>query len=170
MRPTLFHVSEEASVAVFEPRPSTLFPSLGSVVWSIAESHLANYLLPRDCPRVTFCATQNTTDADRKRFDLIGSLRVVVISSDWIEQVRSAALYLYELPSTTFSLHDASAGYWLSTEGVAPLRVTLVTDVRKEILKRGAHLRAVDDLNRIQDVIVASTVDYSIIRMRNLAR
>jgi hypothetical protein len=170
MRPALFHVSEEANVGIFDPRPSTLFPLLGSVVWSIAESHLANYLLPRDCPRITFCANQDTTDADRRRFGLDGSSRVVIISNDWAERVRSAALYVYELPSTTFSLHDASAGYWLSQESVVPRRVVLVTDLRSEILKRGADLRAADDLQRIQDEVVVSTVDYSIIRMRNMAR
>lgn len=52
----LFHVSEDSGIEVFEPRPAALFPNLGPVVWAVAESHLVNYLLPRECPRVTFCA------------------------------------------------------------------------------------------------------------------
>src|ERR1700730_2825235 len=130
--PTLFHVSEEASIALFVPRPSAIFPSLGSVVWAVAESHLVNYLLPRDCPRVTFCATDTTTARDRERFNVTESSRVVVIAADWVERVKSTALYVYELPATTFILHDASAGYWVSREAVVPPRArTLLRICRK---------------------------------------
>ena len=59
----LFHVSERTGIARFEPRPP---PSLDAgvsddVVWAIEARLLANYLLPRDCPRVTFHATAATT-------------------------------------------------------------------------------------------------------------
>jgi hypothetical protein len=168
--PTLFHVSEEATISVFVPRPSTVFPSLGSVVWAVAESHLVNYLLPRDCPRVTFCASHDTTDADRERFTLAGSSRVIVIASDWVERVDSAAMYVYEVSAMSFTPHDASAGYWLSREPVAPVRVSQVTHVPEEIRRRGADLRVVDGLKPLQDQVVSSTLDFSIIRMRNAAR
>src|SRR5580704_15234176 len=168
--PTLFHVSEEASIAVFVPRPSTVCPSLGSVVWAVAESHLVNYLLPRDCPRVTFCASHGTTDADRERFTLAGSSRVIVIASDWVERVDSAAMYVYELSAMTFTPHDASAGYWLSRAPVVPVRVSQVAHAPHEIRRRRADLRAVERLKPLQDQVVASTVDYSIIRMRNSER
>jgi hypothetical protein len=168
--PTLFHVSEEASISVFVPRPSTVFPSLGSVVWAVAESHLVNYLLPRDCPRVTFCASHDTTDADRERFTLAGSSRVIVIASDWVERVDSAAMYVYELSAMTFTPHDASAGYWLSRELVVPVRVSQITHVPGEIRRRGADLRVVDHLKPLQDQVMLSTLDFSIIRMRNAAR
>jgi hypothetical protein len=168
--PTLFHVSEEASISVFVPRPSTVFPSLGSVVWAVAESHLVNYLLPRDCPRVTFGASRDTTDADRGRFNLAGSSRVIVIACNWIERVNSAAIYVYELSAMTFTPHDASAGYWLSREPVVPIRVSQVAHVPHEIRRRGADLRVVDRLKPLKDQVVASTLDYSIIRMRNAER
>jgi hypothetical protein len=163
----LYHVSEEPDIARFEPRPSMVFPSLGSVVWAIDEPHLVNYLLPRDCPRVTFCAVAGTGEADRRRFSLTGSARVVVISRDWVDRVRATPLYVYELPPLSFGLHDESAGYWVSRDTVAPLHVRLVPDAQGEILRRGADLRVVDRLKDLQDEIVASTVDFSIIRMRN---
>ena len=170
MNQTLFHVSEEAEITVFEPRPSIVFPSLGAVVWAIAESHLVNYLLPRDCPRVTFCASSRTTAADGRRFKLTGSSRVVVIARDWVTRVFSVAMYVYELPAATFTPHDASAGYWLSREAVVPLRVSRVEDIPGEILRLEAELRVVDRLKPVQDEVAASTLDYSMIRMRNAAR
>jgi hypothetical protein len=168
--PPLFHVSEEADIATFRPRPSAVFPSVGSVVWAVAESHLVNYLLPRDCPRVTFCATDATTAPDRERFNITASSRVVVIATEWVERVKSTALYVYELPATTFILHDASAGYWVSREAVVPLRAKIVAELPQEIRRRGAEFRVVDRLRPLRDEIVVSTLDYSIIRMRNADR
>jgi hypothetical protein len=164
---TLFHVSEEADIAVFHPRPTAIFPSLGPVVWALAESHLVNYLLPRDCHRITFCATDATTEPDRERFNVTESSRVVVIGTDWVERVTSAALYLYELPATTFIHYDVSAGYWVSRETVLPLRTAIIADLPQQIRRRGSDFRVVDRLLPLQAEIVASTMDYSIIRMRN---
>jgi hypothetical protein len=170
MPPALFHVSEDAGITVFHPRRSTVFPTLGSVVWSVAKSQLVNYLLPCDCPRVTFCATSTTTDRDRQRFNVVGSSRVVVIGSGWEERVNAAALSVYELSATMFTLYDGSAGYWVSRETVVPLRVSLVTDVLTELRRRGADLRVVDRLGPLQENVAASTLDYSIVRMRNAQR
>jgi uncharacterized protein DUF6886 len=168
MPPSLFHVSEEADIAVFHPRRTVIFPSLGPVVWALAESHLVNYLLPRDCPRITFCATDATTESDRERFNVTESSRVVVIGTDWVERVTFAALHLYEFPTTTFIHYDVSAGYWVSREAVLPLRAAIVADLPQQIRRRGADFRVVDHLRPLQEEIVASTLDYSIIRMRNV--
>jgi hypothetical protein len=57
----LFHVSEQADIDVFERRWSE---SAGQrLVWAIDEDHLRNYLLPRECPRVTFYAGAQTASA-----------------------------------------------------------------------------------------------------------
>ena len=50
----LFHISEESDIARFEPRASEY--ATGLVVWAIDETRLCNYLLPRECPRVTYYA------------------------------------------------------------------------------------------------------------------
>ena len=53
----LFHISEESDIARFEPRASGYpIPPGHLVVWAIDESRLCNYLLPRECPRVTYYA------------------------------------------------------------------------------------------------------------------
>ena len=76
----LFHVSEEKKIEEFIPRysDSTKEP----VVWAIAKAKLANYLLPRNCPRVCFSANNATSKEDRQR--LLGlSKQVVAIESCW---------------------------------------------------------------------------------------
>ena len=58
----LYHVSETAGLQDFEPRPDR---AGNATVWAITDARLHNYLLPRDCPRVTFFALPTTTDDDR---------------------------------------------------------------------------------------------------------
>jgi Family of unknown function (DUF6886) len=164
---SLFHVSENADITEFLPRPSRVFPQLGLVVWAVADSHLVNYLLPRNCPRVTFQATSVTTLRDREHFNIHGSSRVVVVGSDWIERIEAAVLSVYELPSATFTLCDESAGYWVSRQAVKPIRRTLVSDILGAIERHRAKFRVVDDLLPMQEEVGSSTLDYSIIRMRN---
>ena len=51
----LFHVSDDPQISNFEPRlikDPNLGPN-GKMVFAINERMLPNYLLPRDCPRVT---------------------------------------------------------------------------------------------------------------------
>jgi len=80
----LYHVSEEDGITVFKPRlpPSDDSGVRGEVVWAIDEEHLPNYLLPRDCPRVTFGVSAQTTVEDRGVY-FGGSIghRVVAIES-----------------------------------------------------------------------------------------
>jgi hypothetical protein len=168
--PTLYHVSEESDIAVFDPRPSALAPDAGAIVWAITESHLPNYLLPRDCPRVTFGVCESTSDSDRHRFGVTDKGRVVVIEAAWLAQVVACVIYLYELPGDSFKLWDESAGYWVSRQMVMPLGVTVVRDLPSAITERRGELRIVHRLWSLHDAVAQSTLEFSIIRMRNALR
>jgi Family of unknown function (DUF6886) len=166
----LFHVSEDATIAVFHPRPApATAPDAGAIVWAIDESHLANYLLPRDCPRVTFGAGPSTTGEDLRRF-AVGNGRIVVIEADWLRRVCACTLHVYELPSEGFRLLDRTAGYWVTTAPVAPLRMASIDDLPSAIVARGAELRIVHRLWPLHDAIAQSTLAFSMIRMRHAQR
>jgi hypothetical protein len=166
----LYHVSEEDGIAVFEPRlpPSTDSGVQGQVVWAIDEEYLPNYLLPRDCPRVTFGVSGHSTSEDRGAY-FGGSVgrRVVAIESAWLQKIRMCRLFVYEMPRQDFQLADRSAGYWAARKPVVPIGVTEVLDCVAEIQKRGVEIRICDELWPLHDAVVCSTLDYSIIRMRN---
>ena len=139
-------------------------------VWAVDEPHLANYLLPRDCPRVTFNASAATTDADRRRFNIGQTGRVVIIERSWVDVVTRCVLWVYELPATTFTLWDECAGYWISRQSIQPARVAKVANLLDAMSRHGAEVRVVDRLWDIHDAVAASTLEFSIIRMRNLPR
>lgn len=160
----LFHVSEEAGIELFEPRWSKIAGQ--SVVWAIDEEHLRNYLVPRECPRVTYYAGPQTVSADVDQ--LLGKSRVVVaVESAWYERLRSCQLFCYELPPDNFESLDECAGYFVSSLPVVPARVEVISDLIVALLERDVELRFVPSLWPLHDAVVASTLQFSMIRMRN---
>src|SRR5215831_4643419 len=162
----LFHVSEEPDIERFEPRPSPFAD--GPVVWAIDAERLRNYLLPRDCPRVTYYAGTQTTAADAERF-LGASPAVVAVESAWLERLRSCRLYCYHLPPETFECLDECAGYFVSRQPVVPARVQVIEDVLAALLSCGVELRFLPNLWPLRDTVLFSTLRFSVIRMRNAA-
>jgi Family of unknown function (DUF6886) len=160
----LFHVSEECGIQRFEPRPSQYADE--PVVWAIDADRLRNYLLPRECPRVTYYAGPETTAADVDRF-LGSSPAVIAVEKSWLERVRSCRLFCYHLPPERFVSFDECAGYFVCREAVVPARVEMVDDPVGALLGRGAELRFVRELWSLRDAVVASTLQFSMIRMRN---
>ena len=165
----MFHVSEQADIHLFHPRLFSTAPDAGPVVWAIDALKLPNYLLPRDCPRVTFGASDATTVEDRQRFG-VGDGRVVVIEAEWLRRVCECSLHIYQLPTSGFRLFDEIAGYWLSTDSITPHRVITLTDLPDAIVERGGELRLVQRLLPLHDAVAKSTLAFSMIRMRNAQR
>lgn len=160
----LFHISEESSIGRFEPRPSEY--ASGLVVWAIDAHRLHNYLVPRECPRVTYYAGRETTSADVERF-LGSSPAVVAVESGWLERLRSSRLFCYHMPPETFECIDECAGYFVSRVPVVPARVEVFDDPVAGMLKRGVELRFVPSLWPLRDAVVESSLQFSLIRMRN---
>jgi hypothetical protein len=160
----LFHISEDAGIERFEPRPSEYASE--PVVWAIDSERLRNYLLPRDCPRVTYYAGDDAAAADIER-DLGSSAAVVAIERAWWTRVRACRLYCYHLLPDDFECLDDGAGYFVSRAAVVPQRVEVFDDVIEELLKRGVELRMVASLWPLRDAILESSLQFSMIRMRN---
>jgi hypothetical protein len=160
----LFHISEEANINRFEPRPSEY--TIEPVVWAIDAAHLRNYLVPRDCPRVTYYAGPQTTGTDMETFLDRGSA-VVAIEHCWLERVAQCRLYCYSLPGQTFECLDEGAGYFVSPEAVVATGVEVIRDAIAEFRLRGVELRVLPNLWALRDAVIASSLQFSIIRMRN---
>jgi Family of unknown function (DUF6886) len=160
----LYHISEESDIVRFVPRPSEY--ANGLVVGAIEERRLCNYLLPRECPRVTYYAGPATGAADVDRF-LGSSPAVVAIESGWLDRVRLARLYGYHMPPETFECLDACAGYFVSPVPVIPSRVEVFDHVLGELVRRGVELRVLPTLWPLRDAVVASSLQFSLVCMRN---
>lgn len=160
----LYHVSETEGIELFEPRLAEA--ENAAFVWAIHERRLHNYLLPRDCPRVTYCAKGDTTPADVEQF-LGASPAVIAVESRWLQRVQSARLYCYQLPAESFRMLDDGAGYYVSDQSVPPISVQCIENPMLALLGRGVELRFIRDLVVFGERVVASTLQFSLIRMRN---
>jgi len=169
-QPRLFHISEQPGISIFSPRPSpSHFDSIkGDVVFAISDQLLHNYLLPRNCPRVTFYMGVNTTGADKQKFmNNTTAGHVIAIESDWYQQIKETTLFCYEFLPDNFMLIDECAGYYVSYKPVLPMAVTVIDDIIASLLSRDIELRFLPSLTGIADAVRNSSLQFSLIRMRN---
>jgi uncharacterized protein DUF6886 len=154
----LWHVSEEPAIRRFEPREGK--------VWAIGTRFLPLYWFPRDCPRATFWAESKTAQEDVERFlGGDGSRRVHVVESDWLEPMRTTPVIAYRMPEQPFIENDDR--FWISPEPVEPLELVELGDLVARHDEAGIELRTEPDLLRFWDEVIASSLGYSGIRLRN---
>jgi len=146
----LFHVSDSPGISQFFPRS---IAGEDPFVWAVDEKHLANYLFPRDCPRVSFLSEEGH--------------RIIYVEVSWKERIRRSTIWLYEMPGETFESNDAVAGYHVSREAIVPLNCRQIDDPTAELEEAGSELRMVPSLWPIYDQVVSTQAEFSCIRMRN---
>ena len=161
---TLIHVSENPEIKIFHPRPTPHCQH--PVVWAVNDLRLCNYLLPRDCPRVTCYATSGLQNPELNAI-IHDSQAMIAIEAGWFKCVRDCHLYLYHLPADTFEMLDEIAGYHVSQEAVKPIAVEPVSDIMAALLERDVEIRVVQNLWSLRDAILEATNTFSFIRMNN---
>jgi len=162
----LWHISENASIERFEPRVSATAESDEPRVWAVDTRHVPMFWFPRDCPRGTFWATPETAPADAERL-LAGATRVHAVEGAWLDRIRAARVVAYRLPEETFAPDPGVGGYWLSREPVAPLELVELGDLLSLHADAGIELRIVENLWPLWDRVIAATLEFSGIRLRN---
>jgi hypothetical protein len=118
---------------------------------------------------VTFYANTATSPADQAKF-LGGSAatHVIAIETGWFHRINTTVLYSYELPAATFTLLDETAGYYISYEPVIPIAVRRIDNIFGALLSSGTiELRVLPELWTLGNAVIASSLSYSLIRMRN---
>lgn len=136
-------------------------------VWAVDAEHAPAYWFPRDCPRVTFWAVRPPGPAEAVL--LGGAGRVHAVEWSWLGRLRDAELYRYAFDARPFRGWDAAAGYHVAQCPVRPLRVEPVGDLLQAHAAAGIQLRLLPNLWPLADHVQATTLEFSMIRMRNAA-
>jgi hypothetical protein len=164
---SLLHFSEDPTIQVFVPRAPLARPEEPARVWAIDLEHAPLYYFPRDCPRVAFWALPTSAPEDVARLLSHTAARwVIAIESGWLERLRTTQLYVYHLPSETFT-PTPEGRFYTSEQTVVPLSIEPVGDLLEKLVAAGVELRITPSLWPLYHAVVASTLDFSIIRMRN---
>ncbi len=163
----LFHFSERDDIIEFVPRAPVGFPDTPPRVWAIDDHHSPLYLFPRDCPRIAWWATSDSSDADVSR--LCGGNRsriFLALEEPWQERYEKEDLFRYSLPTESFiDCHDH--GVWVSEQAVTPLSIERLTDLPKMARMSGASVEIIPSLVPVANEIWGCSLHVSMIRMRN---
>ena len=164
----LWHFSEDPAIEVFVPHHHELHSLDEPLVWAVDSLDRWLYWFPRDCPRATWCASEETSDEDVAHWlDGDRSRRIAVIESRWLERMHTVELYAYRLPPETFEPWDK---FFISRETVVPAELVALGDLVERHANGGTELRVESALYPLWDEIVATTLDFSGIRLRNAVR
>jgi hypothetical protein len=150
--PALWHVSEDPTLGHFVPRDGK--------VWAVDTRHLPLYWFPRDCPRATFWANDETSDDDVRTWLRGERTRRVHV----IDRMHTTQLYLYRMPENRFDPEDR---FFVSPVTIDALERVELGDLVQLHADAGIDLRLEPDLLTFWDRVIATTLDYSGIRLRN---
>ena len=165
--PSLYHFSENPDIKRFEPRPPLAHPDAAPCVWAIDEHHAPLYYFPSDCPRAAFWPLP-TSDPDQVRvlFSDVSARMVIAIEQAWVDRLLSTKLYRYRMPSEIF-IDCEDHGVYVSREPVEPTACDLIDDPLKWLARDNVELRLCPSLVPLAELLLDSTLHYSLIRMRN---
>lgn len=166
--PHLLHFSEDPNITVFRPHVPASSPDNPPLVWTVDEEHAPGFWFPRQCPRAC-CWSIGTplTESGRTLLGLGATNRMHAIESVWLERMRACTMYVYRFDAAPFEVYNREAGYYAAREAVTPLSVEPAGDLLVLHAAANIELRIVPNLWPLIDAIVASGLEFSIIRKMN---
>lgn len=165
----LHHFSEDPAIVRLVPHVPASNPGVRAAVWAIDAEHAPLYWFPRDCPRVTAWPRHAGERAAFEQAFATTAHRVHAIEAAWLDRVRRARLYRYDLPGEPFEPWAEASGQWIAAVDVEPLGVEEVGDLVALHAEAGIELRVVPSLWPLRDLAVSERWDFSIVRWANAA-
>jgi hypothetical protein len=174
MRPEpgqVLHFSEDPSIKHFAPHVAKTAQQPEAYVWAVDYDRAPDYWFPRQCPRALAWVTPDTTDEDRDRIiGPGGGLRIHAVEYGWLEAMRTVELYAYRFAAADFEpFGKPVSNAHVAVRPVTPLgppeRVGNLFDLFEEA---SIQLRVLPDLLPFWDQVIASTLGFSGIRLRNV--
>jgi hypothetical protein len=162
----LLHFSEDATIRPFEPHVAATARQPEAYVWAVDAEQAPAYWFPRQCPRAMAWSVRSTTAEDKLAVLGPSAARVHMIEYGWLSAMQTTQVFAYRFAAESFRrLGDAA---WVSSQPVHPLGpAEPVGDLLALHEAAGIELRLVDDLAPWWRAVIASTVQFSGIRLRN---
>jgi hypothetical protein len=169
--PTLFCLSEDPKIEIFEPSFSPGFARLvrQAVVIAFSYQSLSQYLFPPECPRVVMNQLPTSSPADLVRF--LGPARaesVIAVEASWYKRIQQTTLYCYEVPKALFFPLEGADSIFISHQRVKPMTAKPIYDLLEELMKRNIEIRFLPRLDRLLKPVMLSTIGHHLIQIQNL--
>jgi hypothetical protein len=163
----LFHFSQDPTIELFVPHVVRTSTEMEPFVWAVDELHAPSYWFPRDCPRVCCWAAGSYSERGESLLASGGARRLHALELGWVERFRHCQLYVYEFDSVSFVSQVPDAGYWVAKDNIVPLSMQPAGDLLSRHVEAGIELRIVKNLWPLIDAVVASGLEFSVIRKAN---
>jgi len=173
MRPEpgqVLHFSEDPTITRFVPHVAATAHQPEAYVWAVDHARAPDYWFPRECPRAMVWTTETSSAADRERIlGPGGGERLHAVEYSWLVPMRRVRLFAYRLPERLFRPFGAPVSHaMVATEPVEPFGPPEpVGDLFDLHEAAGIQLRVLPNLWPLWDAVVASTLGFSGIRLRN---
>lgn len=174
MRPEsgqVLHFSEDPTITHFAPHVAATAQQPEAYVWAVDWNRAPDYWFPRQCPRAMAWATSSTSDEDRA---LVlgpgGGERVHAVEYGWLDAIRAAELYAYRFDAVDFRpFGEGPDPYaFVCEKPVVPLTpAERVGDLLSLHEEAGIQLRVLPNLWDFWDAVIAGSLRFSGIRLRN---
>jgi hypothetical protein len=164
----LYHFSEEGNIQIFHPRKHPSYPERPAMVWAIDKDRSPLYYFPRDCPRIAYWPTSDTTERDRDYyFQATAAQKIIAIEGDWLLRLQTTQLYRYTFLPDHFKMMDEGAGYFVSYETETPLSIEPAGNLLQALIQEEVEIRIVPSLQPLYEQLPKTSLHFSMIRMRN---
>ena len=169
----VLHFSEDPNIDEFRPHVARTAAEPTAYVWAVDAAHAPSYWFPRQCPRAMAWVTSTTTKADRQRILGPHLGRVHMIEYAWLRRMQTIQIFAYrfEAPEFTPYGNDRDPHAFVAQHPVQPLGpaepVGSLVTLHEEA---GIELRLAPDLWPWWEAVIATTVGFSGIRLRNALR
>jgi hypothetical protein len=166
MNMKLVHVSEESNIEIFIPRipyRKDVGQSKG-LVWALTEHQLKKFLTPRDCPRITYCTNETTTQEDIQKYFTTSSRYCIAIENCWFKTMANTTIYAYEFDSTNFYFDD-DAGFYVSDHTEIPISITKYDDLFETLFEMDIEIRILNNLWGLAEELKKTSLNISMCRM-----
>jgi len=163
----VYHFSEDPSIVRFVPHVPRSNPTQAPAVWGIDGDHAPLYWFPRDCPRVTAWARNDTERAEFHRAFCTAADRFHAIEVGWLQAMQATTLYGYTVDASFFRPWSEASGQWISESIIEPVHVDPVGALLERHADAAIELRIVPSLWPVHDLAVAERWDFSIVRLSN---
>jgi hypothetical protein len=163
-------LSEDPDITEFVPHVASTAQQPEPYVWAVDGDQAPAYWFPRNCPRATAWVTETTTPEDQHCIlGPGGGRRVHAIEYPWLAAMSTTTVYAYRLPREPFRPIGEPRPYaWVASEPVRPLAPPEPLGDLIHLHERdGIQLRVLPRLGDFWAAVVASTLDYSGVRLAN---
>jgi hypothetical protein len=163
----VYHFSEDGSIRRFVPHVPPTNPSHPAAVWAIDAGHAPLYWFPRDCPRISVWARDESQRAVLAERFGTEATRICAFESGWFDRVRATRLFRYTFDAGAFLPWDQADGQYVAAEALHPVRVDGMDDLLALHAAVNVELRMTPLLGALLDQVLEAGLPFSCVRLRN---